>query len=422
MPYDIMDYLRRGNIFSGGSSSSSRGGYTMPTFGGSVVNDDEDETTKRRRAMGLDVATRTPNPDSETEKQSSISRTMDEYNKLMSAPSGPSQQNYKNFLDRGAPKEEDFKATKMQKLGAILAGVSTGMRDGGFEGYKASDAILSKPYNDATQKYKLEGNRLAEGAKLEETNYNNKVKTLRDILSDEDKQRNDARAGKLTDAQIKDYESRIADRVGNKDLKGWTRGEDKTTGKTIYTRINPAVPGGIETREGNKTDLTPDEKDTADVKKAGKISNITLGREKALNDYTRPQKTQDELDKEARAEERAIAAAKRTADRTADNSDTPNRRLGERTLAFQTIRETHPELARSIKVDPTTNIITSSDPVVLKMVDDAIAAKKAAKTPVAASPKVDNTAMVKMVDENGKEWDVKPSDVAVALTHKLKKK
>lgn len=143
----------------------------------------------------------------------------DAYREMMQAQSGPSNQRYKDFLGEGMPQREDFKPSKMNRLTAVLAGASDGIQRGGGEGYKTAQGILDEPYNEAIGDYKNKASRLEAGANLEDKETNNKVKTYRDYVTDQQNKRRDdialqtlAETSRVNNGRLKNWESEASSR------------------------------------------------------------------------------------------------------------------------------------------------------------------------------------------------------------------
>lgn len=78
---------------------------------------------------------------------------------------GPMMERYRQFLESGIPNRQDFAPGKMDRLGAILSGVSSGARGG--PGFETARNQLERPYNQALMDREMRGKELSEGAKLE---------------------------------------------------------------------------------------------------------------------------------------------------------------------------------------------------------------------------------------------------------------
>lgn len=138
----------------------------------------------------------------------------DVYSGMMNAPSGPANQRYKDFLGTPAPKRDDYQPGKMNRLAAVLSGISAGAQGG--NGFKAANDVLDDPFNEATADYKNQASRLSEGAGQEDKETNNKVKTYRDFVTDQHNRglldiasQREGREAKATDADIKYKQARV---------------------------------------------------------------------------------------------------------------------------------------------------------------------------------------------------------------------
>lgn len=169
-------------------------------------------------------------------------QTMDDvYSKMMNEPSGPANQGYKDFLQAPPPSRDDYKPGKLNRLSAVLAGISTGAKGG--DGYRAAQSILDDPYNEAMGDYKNRHDRLATGAGLEDKEVNNKVKTYRDFVTDEYNQRRaDAednrnnRLDKATTADIEYKQKRAGTFETAEQKKQRILEQDKERNKNIFDR------------------------------------------------------------------------------------------------------------------------------------------------------------------------------------------
>lgn len=184
----------------------------------------------------------------------------DAYREMINAPSGPANQRYKDFLDEGSPSRDDYKPTKMNRLAAILAGASDGIQRGGGEGYNTARKVLDQPYDNAMGDYKLRASKLEAGANLEDKETNNKVKTYRDFITDQNNdQRNQIELKRLDETS----------RVNNGRLENWK--SEAASRETPEQRMNRALG----------------------VQKAATAGRVESG--KALFDYEQPTRTRDAI-------------------------------------------------------------------------------------------------------------------------------
>lgn len=282
------------------------------------------------------------------------SRLAGVYGSLANTDTGPANKSYRDYLAKGVPQEEDFKPGKMGRLSAILAGASTGLstRDGGLAN-KAAQDVLDDPYNKAMGRYKLEGDKLAKGADLEEKDINNRVKTYRDIVESQDRQANNDRLGKLNDAQIRNYNSQI----DNRGSTGYSQYNTPVNGHRMATKIVNGKPMNIDL---GAVDLSPDEKNTNAVDRAVKTAKATspiiAGREKDVASTNRA----GELDKEKQiADYRAsIALSKEqraNLEKQARSAADPNRAFAARALALRDVIDKNPKAAGLIDLQALTH-------------------------------------------------------------------
>lgn len=197
----------------------------------------------------------------------------DLYGKLMGMEAGPAQQKYRQFLDEQTPNRDDYKPTKMNRLAAMLTGVSEGIARGGATGYGAARRVLEEPYSRAVADYNTKGDKLSKAAELEEKNIGNRVKVLWDTLRyNQDANRLDE-AKRLNDARIKDYDARAAERGKPKLMNSYT---DPSSGIRRGVFSDSANPQGFRIMDLGKGGFTPEEQVTLAGKKAGAESTATL--------------------------------------------------------------------------------------------------------------------------------------------------
>jgi len=200
-----------------------------------------------------------------------MSKFSSTYADLADEKGGPAFQKYNDYLNTASPSRDDpqFQPGKMQRLSAILAGVSEGVRHGGGAGYKTSQDILDEPYNQAQQDYKLQGDKLGTAAGIEEKDMGRRVGILKDIIAEQnnrDRLAEETRWHQDTTQTARDRNSRM----------GFTYRDvtDPKTGIKKTVRIGP---------DGTTTDFNlgqgalsmPDQIDFAG-KKAAAASTATL--------------------------------------------------------------------------------------------------------------------------------------------------
>lgn len=89
------------------------------------------------------------------------------YSAAKAQPPGPAEAKYSEFLNKGAPKESDYKPSKLGRLSAILGGASEGGLRGASAGIKTAKEILDDPYNKAMGRYGIESKNLEKAAEVE---------------------------------------------------------------------------------------------------------------------------------------------------------------------------------------------------------------------------------------------------------------
>ena len=295
------------------------------------------------------------------------------------------QKEYRRYLTgEDTPKVDDFKSSKGDRLGAILAGIAG-------EDYDTINSIKNRRYNLAQQNYNLKGSRLANLHKLDiesaDTAFKNRIAGRKLDIDEaaEDRLYNDSLA------RQKNYESQIKSRDAEAATKGYTPTTD-VSGNRIYTRVGK--DGKTETiNTGIKVKESPAESDIREINKAGKLSNIVLGREKNFFESTRDARKEDQkgiidyrnlaindrADKaviERRARDAANRLANQTnqkelidyrnidinkrfdkamAERAARDSTNPNRVFAARQLAYRELISENPDIADEIDLDKGTH-------------------------------------------------------------------
>jgi hypothetical protein len=123
---------------------------------------------------------------------------MDAYAEILNRKQGPAMDAYSKYLEQGFPDRQEYAPSKISRLAAILSGASAGFRNPS-EGVSVTRSILDEPYNRAVEKYRFEGQRLKEGAALEEAKS-------RTQLANIDKITDNARQERKTESDIKAQE------------------------------------------------------------------------------------------------------------------------------------------------------------------------------------------------------------------------
>lgn len=186
----------------------------------------------------------------------------DFYNQV-SEQAQPKQALYEKFLNQGYPQETP--PSKMTRLSAVLAGATTGFARPG-EGGKAATEVLNRPYERAVRQYNMEGQRLKEGATVEQNTLSNRAKLATDLSNANDKdvklgldQNADDRAERLAKSKI--GSAKLTDQKTLIDLAA--AGKHIINGEDGNTYIANLADGTI-TKVG-KTGESPDEKSTRDI-------------------------------------------------------------------------------------------------------------------------------------------------------------
>lgn len=159
------------------------------------------------------------------------------YQQLQAQKSGPSMSAYRDFINKGYPTEESPGLTT--RLGAILSGAAAGFTHPG-SGYDVAQNIIHEPYKRELAKYSAEGNRLQQGAQLEESERQHNITAVKSILDAQNKQRDDERLDKNTNSQIELRNAQIKKAEQELTLAGYDKVVDKTTGHTQFVnKLDP---------------------------------------------------------------------------------------------------------------------------------------------------------------------------------------
>lgn len=271
----------------------------------------------------------------------------DIYNQISSMQSGPASKNYKAFLDT-QPNREDFKPGRSQKIGAVLAGIGEGSKNGAARGMEARNEALDKPYNNAMADFKIKGDRLAKGADLEEKDINNRVKTYRDFLGDKDKadalaETRDYHQGTLA---VKNREA--ANNEKKLSTQGWNFTTRSLDGHRIGTKIDANSPNGYNTIDLGKIEETPDEKSARGNKDFQFRSGVTGSRMKNLFEFEEPKRVADQKDIIDYKQGYALDKEERTRMEKDAKTDkqSPQKDFAIRALALRNVLDDNPEMAK----------------------------------------------------------------------------
>lgn len=155
----------------------------------------------------------------------------DVYRELINREEGPATSLYRKFLEKGYPEEEDYKPTKISRLGAILAGGLIGYNNP-TAGIEAGETMLQRPYERAVKQYGMEGLRLKEGAGIEESSLRNRFQNIKDVATIMNQQADNERQGELarsTIARNNMLNSEALQRMGREGVRLFT---DENTGQS----------------------------------------------------------------------------------------------------------------------------------------------------------------------------------------------
>jgi hypothetical protein len=199
---DFPSYLRRRNIFDTPTDKNNWFQGSLFTNGEAVPN-----------ASPPDTSINSTSPSSGSSSSSDLAAL---YKSMMNLPEGAAQAQYRQFLSQNLPTKEQYKPSKISRVGAILSGISEGLTKGAGAGYATAQGILDQPYREALSNYQLQSQRLGTAAKLEQEDVLNKVKLARDVLEERDRAAETARKSTETQGRIANWQSQALARQGIK--------------------------------------------------------------------------------------------------------------------------------------------------------------------------------------------------------------
>lgn len=268
---------------------------------------------------------------------------------------GPASKAYRDFLGQPIPSRYDFAPSKLDRLGAILSGVSAGITQGGPAGMEAGQSALERPYRTALQDYSLRGGQLGEAARAEESAADTRFKNALALSKYETSKATEDRLANVADAQIKNYESLIGAREQDLISKGWTPTVDKITGQRIYTRVNP-LTGQVDTIKGDKVEETPEEESARKLKENTNLAGIRFGFGKKLFDYEEAGREETAKRRESRAEGRELSKEQRAKlEREARDRSDIYRESAARALVYRDIISKNPKFEKYFDLEKMTH-------------------------------------------------------------------
>jgi hypothetical protein len=134
----------------------------------------------------------------------------DVYNGLANQANGPAMSAYMQYLQTGAPKEENYKPSKMRRLAAALSGAAVGFRDPAG-GIAAAQSINNIPYEQELRKHDTREKQLRAAAGIEENLMQHRINALK--LTEESR-----RAQEKLDLEAKNIASQIQNRTVTAEL------------------------------------------------------------------------------------------------------------------------------------------------------------------------------------------------------------
>jgi hypothetical protein len=109
----------------------------------------------------------------------------DQFDRIYSNPSPASEQYAQHY--NSMPTREQYSAGKLSKIGAVLAGISTGWQRGAGAGVEAARNITEGPYRNAMQDWSNRGQGLGVRADLEDKNTQRQIAYVKALIEQADK-------------------------------------------------------------------------------------------------------------------------------------------------------------------------------------------------------------------------------------------
>lgn len=187
---------------------------------------------------------------------------------------GPAMSAYSKYLQQPPPGGQEFKPSKMRRLGAILAGIPIGLDKGAAAGFQASSSIANQPYEQGMQRYAMKGEQLQKAAGLENEMGKQQLATVKLIQDMKAKQADDDRQDMLADSLIKSRSVNMAKAISDIQNAGLHYQMDQTTGVLNIIRADGSMTpvGKFNPSTGEKTQSNREEEQFK--------SNLTEGRQK----------------------------------------------------------------------------------------------------------------------------------------------
>lgn len=185
---------------------------------------------------------------------------------------------------RATPKEADFKPGKMNRLAAILSGVSEGWQRGAGAGVGIASDILQQPYERALRRHEIEGRGLKAAADISTNMMENQARVLKtmedarlnqqkyllDVQEAQERFKNGQSTREVNAARIDQIKQSMKQ-------SGYREQKNETDGHTYM--INPWTGDSIDL---GKHSLTPDEKSTIKKEEFKYEEGIRFDNQKAL--------------------------------------------------------------------------------------------------------------------------------------------
>jgi hypothetical protein len=172
------------------------------------------------------------------------------YNQMVNQPQGPMTRRFSDYLSQPPPTKEQYKPSKMNRLGAILGGASEAYFRGPGAGLKYKEAILDRPYQEAMNRHVLLGKQLEQAAGIESKNLGRAASVARTATTAETAAETNRIKAIQAETQARHLESADATAAANAVQRGWKTHTNPVDGHLIFSKPKP--DGTIQTVDGGK--------------------------------------------------------------------------------------------------------------------------------------------------------------------------
>lgn len=250
-----------GNIFKDDTNSLDTGGNAGSPY---LVNEDEGKNTNLHFR-----------PDNAPGK------TFADHYKEIAEADRPMYRAYSDYLTKGAP---EYKSPgKWNRLTAALAGAAAGFSNPAA-GVQTTQGMLNAPYERAMDRWKIEGQRLGEAARVEESGIEARAKAARELADMERQDRSfqlqaQNIASQIDSRRLSDQEKNLQIQKLQNDLKmqGYREIKDEVSGHSYF--VNPFTNNRIDM---GKYAESVSEKTTRTRGEEQFKSGLTFSRERAM--------------------------------------------------------------------------------------------------------------------------------------------